>query len=162
MEVNSFEFKKEVIQLLNSNDNRWKDPSLFNKLTGLQSFLKKEDSTHIFFSKRLADEYIFSLLSSEPTKPAKRFQRKSKNPPLEISQFNEIVDLKIFDNSLFSNQTALSKLENFERTMQTTKMLSKKGEQDAKSKKAQQALFTRNTVENEDEGCNLKKKRTEM
>ncbi len=130
MEIeNNFPLKQKIYHFLQNTQNNHSDGTFDQSLIEVQSYLKKDDTTHIYFSKKLSEEYIYNILSRENPKPAKRFQRKSKNP-IVIENLYNVVDLKFFSKSEseHSNLQYLKKIENFEKSMQFINNHSKKEE----------------------------------
>jgi len=118
MEIeNNFPLKQKIYDFLQNTQNNQSSGTLDKTLIEVQSYLKKDDTTHIYFSKKLSEEYIYNILSRDNKIPSKRFQRKSKNPIL-IEDLHNVVDLKFFSKSEQSNLQNLKKIENFEKSMQ--------------------------------------------
>ena len=173
MEVdNKISFIKKVYDfLVNTQNNNLSFDTCYKELIGIQSFLKKDDTTHIYFSKKLSEEYIYTILNKDVPKHSKRFQRKSKNPIL-IDNLNNFIDLKFFTKSEPSNLTHIKKIENFEKSMQSFNNQIKK-EDDLLYKGTNKVLYGNsnhytekqkfiNKIAYEDEENGYKKKRNEV
>jgi hypothetical protein len=173
MEIeNNFPLKQKIYDFLQNTQNNQSSGTLDKTLIEVQSYLKKDDTTHIYFSKKLSEEYIYNILSRDNKIPSKRFQRKSKNPIL-IKDLHNVVDLKFFSKSEQSNLQNLKKIENFEKSMQFLNNQTKK-EDDYPSRgnskningnncfQADTKQMVQSKITFEDEENGYKKKRNDM
>ena len=132
MEVKkNFFIKKEIFELIKKFDTIKLSENFKSTIVNIQSFLKKEDTIHIYFSKKLSDEFIFSLLGREVKQPIKRFHRKSKNP-VTVEEIHNIIDLKFFSHCDQYAIQNLKKWENFEKSINQNKFLGGKINEDSK------------------------------
>ena len=157
--------RQEIFTFLNNRETLKTSLNFRNISVNIQSYLKKDDNIHIFFSKKLSDEFLFNLLGKENKQPVKRFNRKSKNPVYE-EDIHKIIDLKFFNkenqNSAFQN---LTKLENFEKTMQSNKFIQTKHEERSLNQKNTNCIYTNRQLNlnnykilDEEEDINKKKR----
>ena len=78
--------RQEIFTFLNNRETLKTSLNFRNISVNIQSYLKKDDNIHIFFSKKLSDEFLFNLLGKENKQPVKRFNRKTASAFLKFAE----------------------------------------------------------------------------